>query len=458
MRLPLAALVAGLLFPAAASAATAEVKVIQGYGTYAVAQYEAAPGEVNDLTAQGATDPIVLTDTGAEITPGPGCTAITAHSVTCTSPSTDSDLTVYAELGDEADHFTSEGPSFDAEGGPGDDDLEGGAAGGTLEGDEGDDTLRAGVAGGWLLGGDGADELTGSDRNDQLRGGAGPDKIDGAGQFDTDWSYGDIVSYEDQNGPVTVDLSEPGSPAGAAGEGDTISNVESVHGSRGPDTITLSQDLPPGGRRTLVLGNGGNDLISGGPGPDELYGDRSHDRIRGAGGDDVVGGGPGRDTLDGGAGENEMGSSEGDLPERDVVRCGAGGSVSVGSGVRPLLDLIDQSCGRLTFFGGPLVEVLHAFKGQPVSAVQLTPQCWKRCVVAVELHAHGRVVGAAQREIKRERSGTLTMPLSRAVRDELAQAGALKLGVSIVVRWGARLRHRDATGYSLLLHGSPPAR
>src|SRR4051794_26185491 len=134
MRSALATLVATvvLLLPAAASASTAQVEVEQSYGTYYYVAYDAAPGEVNDLTASGDEHGIVLTDPGAEIMPGDGCTSTGAPSVACTH---EYGLSyVEADLGDGEDHFTTTGPTFDVDGGPGNDVIDGGQSGGELRG------------------------------------------------------------------------------------------------------------------------------------------------------------------------------------------------------------------------------------------------------------------------------------------------------------------------------------
>ena len=458
MRLPVAVIALALLVPATASASTAGVAAVQSRGTYYVAEYDAATGEVNDLSVQGAGSSLVLTDPGAEITPGEGCTAITVHSVTCTSPSSDELSSVRASLDDEADRFTSQGPGFGVDAGPGDDMLEGGAGGGTLAGGDGDDILRGGTGLVWLDGGDGADELTGTEQNDHLTGGPGPDAIDGRGEFQADWSWGDVVSYADHDAPVTIDLSHPGAPAGQAGEGDSVVGVESAEGGRGPDRITLRQEPSSTELTTEGFGNLGDDVIIGSPGPDRVDGGGGDDWVRGGAGDDVVGGQAGRDRLDGGGGSNEMDTWDGEgPPQRDLVRCGDEGFV-YGEPTVAAVDVIDQSCGRIALWVGPVLEILHGFKGDPVSALEVTPTCWRRCTVRVELHAHNRLVGTASRAIKRDRRGKLTIPLSAAAREELAREGALKVRLSMVIDWGARLRHRDVRGYCLVLHADPAAR
>jgi Ca2+-binding RTX toxin-like protein len=86
-----------------------------------------------------------------------------------------------------------------------------------------------------------------------------------------------------------------------------------------------------------VIGNSGNDTISGGRGDDTLFGDSGGDRLLGNQGADVLFGGdgnddlwglassdvplPGSDTLHGNSGNDSFHTRDG---EPDVVECGDG--------------------------------------------------------------------------------------------------------------------------------------
>ncbi|OWJ66526.1 calcium-binding protein [Inquilinus limosus] len=133
-------------------------------------------------------------------------------------------------------------------GGPGPDTLAGGDGNDVIYGKGGDDTLRGGAG------------------NDQLIGGAGADQIDGGAGIDTAW-------YGASAGHVHVDL---GSGAGHLGdaEGDQLSGIENVRGSRFDDTL---------------VGDRGANLLAGGEGDDTL---------RGGVGSDILDGGAGTDTAD----------------------------------------------------------------------------------------------------------------------------------------------------------------
>ena len=71
-----------------------------------------------------------------------------------------------------------------------------------------------------------------------------------------------------------------------------------------------------------LAGGEGNDTINGGAGDDTLLGEAGNDRLLGGAGDDVVVGGPGRDYLDGGAGGDVFGFDDKDTgsgSDADVI-------------------------------------------------------------------------------------------------------------------------------------------
>src|SRR4051812_9913368 len=77
----LAATIAALaLLPACANASTASV------GVNSQLTYAATTGETNSVSITSpATDTYSISDPGATITPGAGCTTVNANQVTCTS-------------------------------------------------------------------------------------------------------------------------------------------------------------------------------------------------------------------------------------------------------------------------------------------------------------------------------------------------------------------------------------
>lgn len=139
-------------------------------------------------------------------------------------------------------------------------------------------------------------------------------------------------------------------------------------GGSGPDIINGK-----GGDDTL-FGLGGSDVLNGGNGDDQLYGgggadilngDRGDDQLFGGGGDDTLDGGRGDDFLDGGAGDDTLEGGRGD----DILLGGGGGdSLSGGRGNDYLgggggSDTLDGGRGNDMLEGGAGADVF-AFKDQ----------------------------------------------------------------------------------------------
>ncbi len=137
------------------------------------------------------------------------------------------------------------------------------------------DTLIAGNSGAKLVGNGGNDTLTGGTGNDTLVGGAGNNIIDGG-------AGNDIVDYSAAPGAININLAT-GTGSNGYGGTDTLSNVESVVGGAGDDTITA------GSASATLFGNGGNDTLIGGAGNDTF--------ITGSG-NNIVNGGAGINTVD----------------------------------------------------------------------------------------------------------------------------------------------------------------
>ena len=89
-----------------------------------------------------------------------------------------------------------------------------------------------------------------------------------------------------------------------------------VNGSSGNDEIAISPSVT---RASTLDGNGGNDEIAGGAGPDTIDGDT---------GNDIISGGDGNDDLNGSAGDDVL---VGDLGN-DVIDGGTGNDVMSGGG------------------------------------------------------------------------------------------------------------------------------
>src|SRR4051794_1889702 len=160
---------------------------------------------------------------------------------------------------------------------PGDDVLTGTPGNDVICGLAGDDTVSGLGGNDELWGGTGDDRVSGGDGDDTLRGGDGADVLDGQAGADVLRGGGglDTVTYAKRAAPVQVTVGTPDGDDGEAGEADTVSSdAEIVRGGRGNDTIT------------------------GGPGPEELYGNAGDDILDGGdGAGDLLDGGDGNDTL-----------------------------------------------------------------------------------------------------------------------------------------------------------------
>jgi len=166
---------------------------------------------------------------------------------------------------------------------PGPDVICGLAGDDEIQGLGGDDELWGGPGDDRIEGGDGNDVLRGGDGADVLDGEAGADVVRGGGGLDT-------ITYAARLNPVNVTVGVVEGDDGEAGERDTVSSdVEIIRGGRGDDTL------------------------SGGPGPEELYG---------RGGNDTIDGGDGEgDLLDGGDGNDSLADDD---RMNDRVFCGGG--------------------------------------------------------------------------------------------------------------------------------------
>lgn len=191
---------------------------------------------------------------------------------------------------------------------------------GSNEGDRfitrgGADTLLGRAGNDELFDGDGADRLEGGTGNDLLHGGAGNDiliggtlrnEIDTASYANTrfEGETGEIAAGD--FGAVTVNLSA-GRASGAQGN-DTLESIENAIGSSADD---------------VLLGDGQDNVLSGGSG---------NDRLEGSGGDDVLILGSGNDMAEGGSGD-------------DTIIIGLGDATVNGGTGRDLVDfgLVDGS-------------------------------------------------------------------------------------------------------------------
>jgi len=187
-----------------------------------------------------------------------------------------------------ADDITTSDARDTIDGKDGDDILEGGAGADTLIGGAGNNTAAYRSAGSGVevslttgkgtLGDAAGDTLTqiqnliGSGFDDRLTGNAGVNRLEGGGGNDVlegragaDTLLGgdgiDTASYSASSAPVRVDLSL-GTGLGGDAEGDTLSSIENLIGSRFADTL---------------IGDNGDNVLAGGLGADVLAGQGGSD-------------------------------------------------------------------------------------------------------------------------------------------------------------------------------------
>lgn len=120
-------------------------------------------------------------------------------------------------------------------------------------------------------------------------------KLDLGDGNDTATNTGSFDGNEIEGGP-NADTIRAGREAVVDGQGGN----DFVYGGAGPQTLLGGPDA---GKDT-ILGGPGNDTIRGGQGDDILYGNSGGDWIFGVDGNDKLYGGPGADMLDGGPGRN----------------------------------------------------------------------------------------------------------------------------------------------------------
>lgn len=125
----------------------------------------------------------------------------------------------------------------------------------------GDDELHGGDGNDTIEGLGGSDRIYGDAGNDILRGGSGDDRLEGGDGADAlDGGIGlDTASYAGASAGVTVNLL-----TGASSDGDTLTNIEDIVGSKFADTL---------------VGNDGANMFDGGDGADSIDGNGGTDTI-----------------------------------------------------------------------------------------------------------------------------------------------------------------------------------
>ena len=150
-------------------------------------------------------------------------------------------------------------------GGFGDDEIYGGAGNDEIYGDEGENTLYGGEGNDEIYGGLDRDEIYGGADNDYLNGRGGADVIDGGEGIDA-------VSYFSSDEAVIINMADAIYQGGDA-EGDVVTNVENLVGSKYNDVLTGDAD------NNRIFGETGDDILFGNGGSDSLYGGEGADQF-----------------------------------------------------------------------------------------------------------------------------------------------------------------------------------
>ena len=240
-------------------------------------------GEANRLTvARGAAGEFRVTDAGAALRAGPGCTLAGEKLVAC--PTSSPLVAAFVFAGDRGDTVISS-VAVSVDGGGGDDRLAGSSFADGLYGGEGRDVVR----------GNGGDDAL---HDGRPTGVIPPDQYDGrffptelgpavpvAAERDVyDGGAGtDTLGYEGRRRGVIADLARTDRHAGARGERDSLRGLERLEGGNGGDRL-LGDDSA-----NALLGGEGDDLLIGRGGDDELELGAGSNRARGGGGGDTIG-------------------------------------------------------------------------------------------------------------------------------------------------------------------------
>ena len=208
------------------------------------------------------------------------------------------------------DKLTGDGGDNVIEGGPDNDEINGGAGSDTASykssnsGVTIDLGITTGQSGGHaagdtftsienVIGSAHADTLTGSGSANIIEGGGGGDTLDGGDGTDT-------LSYQGSNGGVTVDLSK-GKEVDINGTMKYIIN-KSSGGHAAGDKVVYGTSASTTGTFENITGSRYGDTLTGDAGANVLKGGAGRDTLTGGAGDDTLEGGPGGDPLDGGEG------------------------------------------------------------------------------------------------------------------------------------------------------------
>lgn len=167
-----------------------------------------------------------------------------------------------------------------------------------VQGGRGSDQLTGNGGNELLIGGEGDDTLNGGDGNDTLIGGSGRDVLTGGAGFDC------VTETRDSD----MTLTNSSLSFGGVSE-DTLATVEKAFLSGGGSANAIDASAFTG--QTTLIGDSGNDTLTGGSVVDSLDGGAGNDLLSGRAGNDSLRGGTGDDVLDDSAAGGLLSGGEG---------------------------------------------------------------------------------------------------------------------------------------------------
>jgi Ca2+-binding RTX toxin-like protein len=195
--------------------------------------------------------------------------------------------------------------------------IDGGAGNDTIKGGGGNDVLTGGTGQDSIYGEDGNDDLSDSGVNgDSIYGGAGGDELIKTGSTASNaasWDGGDDTDTFVWTTPSVDDRWHVDLGAGRikynGADRDSLANIENVHvengatvtGDSGNNMLTAegedANEMNGGGGDDVIKGGGGNDDLNGGTGSDTIYGQDGDDTLTDSGIGDALYGGDDNDRL-----------------------------------------------------------------------------------------------------------------------------------------------------------------
>ncbi|MHC5737927.1 hypothetical protein [Nostoc sp.] len=238
------------------------------------------------------------------------------------------------------------------------DDIIGDAQANIIHAGDGDDVVKARNGNDIIFGEGGKDTLSGENGDDFLVGGTDADNLNGGDGNDT-------ASYFTSATRVSVSLTTGTGWAGDA-KGDRLQAIENLEGSEFEDLLIgdVGNNIISGlGGNDLIYGEAGDDWLDGDTGSDRLYGGDGNDLIYGEADEDLLKGEAGNDNLNGGDSNDQLYGQDGSDTlngdaGNDYLEGGTGDDLLYGSNGNDQLygqegdDLLDGGTGDDLLDGG----------------------------------------------------------------------------------------------------------